>query len=434
MSYLYMPTGMPDLAKAVISFWFRVPQASVDACTATLTSSGLWSGKLPLVCLGPQGSSAGYSSGGSVIGGNWYLMLGEAGTFSQEDLGLTPYRMAIAGPPTADPTLPTFIGVLCKSSDDVTLFINLETNQQAAIENMDLVMTAYSPATTYAAANGVDAPDNIPGTATWSTLRGDETEHFSASNSIKITPDQWHHLLLSFSLEDVATHGSDDPDPPANIGSASHMWVALDDKNYTGDDLSDYWPGGSDENAMVTPNAYRVASSALQKGGMITYANSNPDAWGNFTYNAPPAGTPSFSLREPKIPNGAIGIPAAADFVKNIYQVELGEFQFFKDVTIDTGVEANRRAFIDYKRDAEGNPIADKDGNTALQPVPPKSGGPAELLLGKPDILLHGSQHWIKGKNTGSTGVDDNGNEIPDGQFQPVAGIVKYKPDPSLSQ
>jgi hypothetical protein len=47
---------------------------------------------------------------------------------------------------------------------------------------------------------------------------------------------------------------------------------------------------------------------------------------------------------------------------------------------------------------------------------------------------LHGSKDWIAGKNTGSTGVDAKGNVIAAGQFQPVGGIKKYTPDPSLTQ
>jgi hypothetical protein len=113
----------------------------------------------------------------------------------------------------------------------------------------------------------------------------------------------------------------------------------------------------------------------------------------------------------------------------------MAEFQFFSDVAIDTSNKENLRAFIDSKRDDKGHTIADKDGNVTLQPVDPKK---AELLLGKrPDILLHGSSNWKKGHNTGSTGVTDpdtqDKQDIPAGQFTPVAGIATYKPDPSIT-
>jgi hypothetical protein len=53
-------------------------------------------------------------------------------------------------------------------------------------------------------------------------------------------------------------------------------------------------------------------------------------------------------------------------------------------------------------------------------------------VLGKPDILLHGNSNWQKGKNTGSTGVTDQDELILAGQFQPIAGIEKFKPEPAL--
>ena len=55
--------------------------------------------------------------------------------------------------------------------------------------------------------------------------------------------------------------------------------------------------------------------------------------------------------------------------------------------------------------------------------------------------MLHGNSNWQAGYNTGTLGVaietDPDGTEtvtkLPGGQFTPVAGIEKYKPEPSLS-
>jgi hypothetical protein len=98
----------------------------------------------------------------------------------------------------------------------------------------------------------------------------------------------------------------------------------------------------------------------------------------------------------------------------------MAELQIFTDVTLDTGDEPKRRAFIDYVRDNDGNPIEDEDGKRTLEPVDPEK---AEELLGKkPEILLHTSANWKAGNNTGSLGP-----------FTPTGGINSYKPDPSLS-
>ena len=98
----------------------------------------------------------------------------------------------------------------------------------------------------------------------------------------------------------------------------------------------------------------------------------------------------------------------------------MAELQIFSGVTLDTSIEANRRAFVGY----------DEEGSSRLKPVDPKQ---AEDLLGKkPDILLHGSTKWQQGKNTGSLGIDTVGEEIPSGQFTPTGEIKKYTPDPSI--
>jgi hypothetical protein len=118
-------------------------------------------------------------------------------------------------------------------------------------------------------------------------------------------------------------------------------------------------------------------------------------------------------------------------------------------VTLDTGEEKNRRAFIDYERDVNGNIVTGADGKVTLKSVPPVGQppsdehpdgqpAPADKLLGKrPEILLHGSSKWINGNNTGTAGVNYNVDPPvikPEGQFQPVAEIKAYTPDPTLQK
>jgi len=115
--------------------------------------------------------------------------------------------------------------------------------------------------------------------------------------------------------------------------------------------------------------------------------------------------------------------------------VEMAELQVWVGKTLDTSKEENRRLFLDYptKTDENGNKVPDK--SKPLQPVPPNV---AAKALGKQDILLHGSNNWKRGYNSGTSGVetdaDGNTRIKPEGQFQRVAMIEKFKPDPKLNK
>jgi hypothetical protein len=122
-----------------------------------------------------------------------------------------------------------------------------------------------------------------------------------------------------------------------------------------------------------------------------------------------------------------IGIPSSTHHIDHNTGVEMAELQIWIGQTIDTANEGLRRLFIDYPKDEDGNP----DRTKPLESVPPKI---AEAVLGKPDILLHGTSHWQKGLNTGTSGVDPDGNIKTEGQFQPVARIERFEPDPKLHQ
>lgn len=126
---------------------------------------------------------------------------------------------------------------------------------------------------------------------------------------------------------------------------------------------------------------------------------------------------PTYSCSEFTIPLAGhpIGIPASAHHLTHNTGVEMAELQIWANKTLDTGDASMRRLFID------------KDG----KPVPPKK---AAEVLGKPDILLHGSTNWKTGKNTGTIGVDKDGQTKPDGQFSHIAKIEKFLPDPKLNK
>jgi hypothetical protein len=103
----------------------------------------------------------------------------------------------------------------------------------------------------------------------------------------------------------------------------------------------------------------------------------------------------------------------------------MAELQIWIGQSIDTGDRAMRRLFIGYPRDVDGNP----DTSKPLQPVPPSI---AAKTLGKPDILLHGTGNWKRGRNTGTSGIDENGKLKEEGQFERTGTVEKFKPDPKL--
>jgi len=110
-----------------------------------------------------------------------------------------------------------------------------------------------------------------------------------------------------------------------------------------------------------------------------------------------------------------IGVPTSTRHLKHNTGIEMGELQIWANRTLNAGDVKMRRLFVD------------EDG----KPVPPRI---AEKILGKPDVLLHGTNNWKKGFNTGRSGVDDEDKTIAAGQFRRVAKIERFVPDPELGK
>jgi hypothetical protein len=154
-----------------------------------------------------------------------------------------------------------------------------------------------------------------------------------------------------------------------------------------------------------------------------------PDIPNPMTYYDPPSYQAGpFVLPTKGFP---IGIPVQRRHLKHNTGIEMAELQIWANKTLDTGDVEMRRLFIDHPKDENGKP----DKTKPLEPVEP---GVAAKALGKPDILLHGTNNWKTGRNTGKLGVttDANGNTviIKAGQFVPVAKIEKFLPDPKLGK
>jgi hypothetical protein len=229
------------------------------------------------------------------------------------------------------------------------------------------------------------------------------------SLGINVTPNQWHHLLVSVDLATVQTHGTilGEPFGPnwTYVDAASHLYMAFDDKNLTGYDLDSNWPGNPDDlNAVITDDAFTLLG---QDQAQLLRLRTPGGAY----YDT--GVLPKYTLTDPSVPakDQPMGFPAQPKYVDNIYRVEMAEFQMWTGQILDPASEANRRLFVD----ADGKPVDPRVTAHAL---------------GEPLILLHGSNKWINGENRGS--LSDEGQASPTGDFIPHKTIVAYKPDPSL--
>lgn len=488
----YLEGHLPDFAQCVISLWFRVPQESMDKAKNANTGS-LFDGIIPLVVMGKNGtgqipydhvypypgtSVLFYNISGNYIAGDYNINGSNEGC-SWEPLPTNPnpeygYINPFAQKGPAPETNPTFIGV----DGQGNLVVNFETGVIPTASGVAGSLESIGPGNESQAVSDYGGvffgPANPPGsTNAWGDFVYDSsvfyflqgpsdnrqpvyapgghsiTRYTTKYNDISswvcsttgaitntgnqsVTADAWHHLIVSLDLKPVISHGTDDENSTGVdftapwIDSASKLYIALDDVNYLGFDLSANWNSNGDPGE---PNNEVITSGAELVAGSRAFRDELPSQ----TENQAIIGIPQYAMNASVIPcaEKSIGIPARATEVANIYRVEMAEFQLFVDVTLDPSIEANRRAFIDYKRDSKGNPIADKDGKIYLRPVDPKK---AEKLLGKrPDILFHRSSKWIAGQNTGALGADDSGKPISAGQFNKTGKIKSYKPDPSVA-
>lgn len=253
-------------------------------------------------------------------------------------------------------------------------------------------------------------------------LRGLGPDAFTTLDNISVQPDTWHHLLISFDVShksnSVSTtgtsnsgdYGFSNSTTPGSFSNPCKIWAALDDVNYARPGLTNIIlnpeVGTLGPNEFMSRNTYIAAISQI--GIFSQDAAWGVDGqWDDGHFSAVPI---TFTASGGLLPTDHFGIPTSSNTQDQMHHVEMAEFQMWTGKILDTSTESNRRVFIDY----------DKNSRTrVLKPVDPKQ---AEDLLGKPNILLHGSSKWIKGKNTGMGG-----------DLDPTGEIKKYKPDPSIS-
>lgn len=414
MSYLLLPRDVPNLNKAIISLWFRVPQQSIDAAVAGPSNL------IPLLTFGPRLTLKEYDPISQIVS-VWHW----DDPFLDESQP-PPHGSAVVGTPTWSESSgylddPTYIGLRCGRGLDkniTRLEFAINMNDYATLSGLryDIKQADFYYDTT-----GFDFPYDTPGSGWVRDLRSgrqttvvdtsfifhEATEFFRVDTGKVVAAEHWHHLLLSFDLRSIRTHGApfNSPTIPTESGTEEYslLWYALDDVNYDGyQNLQPYYASdggpGPHPNAILTSNAFRVAGHQTQPS-LVWNAAVRP---ASCSYDpAPLVGNP-------------VGIPASNEFVDHIRKVEMAELQIFTGITLDTSVTANRRAFVDA------------DGLPAKPEV-------AEQKLGRrPAILLHRTANWKVGRNTGTLGQTPEGEIIPSGQFNRQGVVNAYKPDPSL--
>lgn len=490
MSYLVIPNGIPDFGKAVISFWFRVQRETLESVAAESyegTNAPRMFGIIPLLVFGKAYN--GYQLKSASKGNASYTVTIKSFAGGFDTVITTETQSYSVGSVYAEGTStdedPSYIGINCYLDRDTntvlaTLRIRLQTpnlgsgswvfgtkdirvsdyntyavagdgapTQSAyAVEIRECISRADAGAPRVETETNVDqsevfiqqhGPDSIEVGPTFAENRNDMLE---------ISPDKWHHLLLSFDvMQSTEAKGatsfsaySCSPTPVQTVNAIRSItdpckvWLALDDENRTGKSL--------DDPRWTNPDPEQRIAAGLGDNGVASYyaiyttfATSegfSANEW--FTTGTrrvhvdSAAGMPTYSYNPAlELPSQgyAFGIPGTPELVDRIRHVEMAEFQMWTDVTLDTAIESNRRAFVDEN----GLPVD-----------PTKATGndlrwPGERLLGKkPEILLHGDSKWIEGYNTGTLGLFAAGDKNPDGQFQRTAVILPYDPEPVLEE
>jgi hypothetical protein len=409
MSYLKLPSGVPDFSKAVFSLWFRVPRESVVAASSSSLPTQdenflMMQSVLPLITFGRQQQNQ-----------NFQLIRADivhGGPPGGQPVIVRPIGWSAHTPYDVDPS---YIGLLCYEDGTFDLDFNIQLEEHGSYSYLLWFQTALnyqeepgdvSPGTGYVG-DGHYHSTIADGTY---GIQDAQPEFFHVTTDIVFQPDQWHHVLLSFDVSGAVAMGADGPT------SSCFLWYAIDDVDYRGpENMGPYRDeeDGLDPNAIVTRSMYN--NSGFEPNNLFSN-HFVPLPGGSLEFGTVPSG------------GGEIGLPAASDYVAGIFRVEMAELQIFTGVTLDTGIESSRRAFVD----ADGKPVK-----------PTGTAAPAVALLGKrPEVLLHGSKHWQDGYNTGSLGADieiaTDGSEtfkkLTSGQFTPVAGIEKFKPEPALDE
>lgn len=420
--------GFPGSTKGTFNLWFRIPQATINAMIGLGPGDGIhtdgMTGIIPIVTWGQQQRAILYDH--SIVNVAFAVDFSDPAFIGPGGAGYTPeiiYSGASSPAPVFLP--PSFIGLQANDDGTAHLVINLQMTNRPTISGYaysissaawysgfspprtpgDPIETGLANSTTsfngfYSSGFAIAQASGLSDTS-MPTLTGQPELFIITPYRIPIIGDHWHNIQLSYDLshpvnaQGFPLSAINDWTLSQYASTDCRIYLAVDDVNYTGDDLGPNCLGGSNggsqPNAVVTNNAVTVA---------LQNYNDNPAD----QHNAPNlmAGAPGIFTYQPAPFGGNIGFPATSDISGHISEIELAEFDYYPTV-MNMGDVSNRRLFVD----------------NAGFPVKPAV---RDKLIGKPTLRLHKSSNWIRGINTG-------GNV---GNFGTSGTITRYKPDPSL--
>lgn len=334
-------SDVANFDKAVISLWFRIPQATIDALRAVVD---------PLYPHLDEAFNDGFC-------GVRFADPPLFGVIPLVTFGSVEQTLPDAEPGSGETVSPSFIGIDFSHEDTAHLAVNLQT----------ATIASYNKAPTH--------PEDEYRPAVFYMQGWNETD----SQALPVTGDEWHHILISFDISPSCdmTHLNDWPggihDPPEQTEvltfGPTFSW-AFDDESKVGNSMR---PSGGFENLGADTN--HIIPQLQTLGRSDDYLGE-----GNSDF------VTTYSGMEIAQSGNPMGVPASSAFVSSVYNVIMAELQIFTGVTIDCGSEENRRAFIT------------SSGRAASPSL-------AVSLLGKsPEVYFRTHANWSSGDNQGTEG------------------------------
>lgn len=390
--------GTPDTSKGVVSVWVFVPADTAEAAEEAYNDGSLdyavFNGVIPIITWGAQQEGTIYE---------WSF---SSALKPHPDPPHTVFDLGLTGVVTGNHSNyrpPSFIGINCVGG------LYIEANLQSS-SFPDCTNTTYTVDDINF--QGEFSPYLIVQETSIASYTDEGTPtHFGGTGASIGATDTWHHILFSWDLTggcSVIGTGTSDSDFSAPyseyITSACMMWLAIDDVNKTGNDLPALWIGanGGDEdpNGIVTElcSEFSGAQDLLANEGVEGYEFNygSPSISETVTIPVDPISIPSsLSVHKPTDDNGASTV------VSPNLLIRMAEMQVFFGVTLDTSVEANRRAFI----------------TESGRPASPSLA--AALLEQAPYVHFKTHTDFITGNNQGTAG-----------DFTPTGTINPFSPGP----
>lgn len=402
MSYTSV-AGPSSARQMLLSFWFRVPAASLEG-----------KGTIPLLVFGDKGKSGGtytnepytlkieyteyeitsypipqFSWHGEPqtpdefhekVSIQWDNGSVTFGAFTGYDARSGTKTHYTAG---GQPTYPSYIGIDC-SGDTPQLVINLESGKKPKVEDdrQSVWAVDFKPSPggdsdriawvhTERSLSGVlgvvgfvsvessevQTIQYFPAGDSWffygkdEPLPGDAASGALYNAGPTVTADEWHHLLVYADFSSVIV-------VDGQTQAAATLRIAYDDQDIQSNDLT-YWADNGRPDAVTTAEGFRADNYQLENPGIAF------------------AGKP-------------LGMPANAEFAGTIKMCEMGMMQMWVGMDVGLSGTALRRLFI-----------KEPDDNGVQRPASRKK--PVEAFGRKPDISFFRLKDW---RNSGTGQID----------------------------